>query len=449
MWDHADVGATGERCRSCGATLAPEARFCSRCGHRRGEAAAPTLVDLSPLTPPVAPAEQRAVVATRPPARRRTLAVVAALVALAVVAFGVAELLDDEDGDASADPAPTSTTEPGDAPSSTSEVTTSSTTPTTSTTSTSAVPTTTSAPYVNQQRGLVLDESQRGRSLYLVAGSTIFRAELDTGRVTSRGGLGGLTGGQVVVHDGRVFLPGANLSSIATDLAGDVTFLLAPPGYTVLHPVSFADGSTWFVRYDAEGTRLRRLDADGRTLDEQLVDRGLYLAGVLGDRVVVSQGGRLWLFGPGDRRVPYARGILAARSDRFLLWLGCDDAARCTYRLGDAATADTGRTSLESSYVMAGGDAGGLGSTLAPDGATILAWRSINNGRPQLVDLATGSLLDLPDSSFMTFGWSPDGRWLVMVNGAIVNAIDVRTGATRVLAIPGHTGASPVAVAIG
>jgi hypothetical protein len=164
--------------------------------------------------------------------------------------------------------------------------------------------------------------------------------------------------------------------------------------------------------------------------------------------VVAAQGGRIWLFGPGDRKVAYASGSIGAVTSRFVLWLGCDEDARCRYRLGDATRADTGRTALESSYAVVSRDAGG-GSTLAPDGASVLSWQVRGTTRPTVVDLETGELLDLPDPNMTAFGWSPDGRWLVTASGGVLGCLDVRTGATRVLKIPGYTGAVPVALGIG
>lgn len=54
------ASATGQHCASCGATLAPDQRYCVECGQRRGPSSPPFLgaVGQQPGAPPPAPAKK-------------------------------------------------------------------------------------------------------------------------------------------------------------------------------------------------------------------------------------------------------------------------------------------------------------------------------------------------------------------------------------------------------
>lgn len=452
------MAAAEERCRNCGATLAADARFCARCGRMRGEAAAPTLVDLSPLTPVVAPAEQRAMVATRPPDRRRTLVVVATVVVLALVAFGLSRLLADDGADDAA-PLPTTTTEPVDdgEPTTTAAASTSTSPTTTVAPATSAGPTvapTTTIPYVNQRRGLVLDETQQGRSLYIANVGTLVRVDLGTGLVTTRDGLNGVLGGPLWVTADRLIALGSSVRSLRADLTGEVEERRLPTGYGVW-PIDVNDGGGfWTIDYPEsalERPHVRRYGADGSVTDDRTLPAGLGVRGFASGRVVLASAGRIWTVGADERLVPYANGDVAMVQNGWILWVSCTDAGRCTYHLGTGTTPDTGRTSLETAYLYAYfGEGGGYAQGLSPDGATIVASVAATpDGLPRIVDLATGSLLETAAQGSPYFAWSPDGSWLVEVSGTRAFATNVRTGARRTLSVPGLNGASLTGVAIG
>jgi hypothetical protein len=178
---------------------------------------------------------------------------------------------------------------------------------------------------------------------------------------------------------------------------------------------------------------------NGSVVAERSLDSiDAYPAGVLGDLLLLQGSGRIYTMDASGRVQPYAYGQIAATNGRFVLWSGCDDRARCTYRLGDETTADTGRTSLETGYLMTGGEFGGS-TILAPDGATVLGAIIGEQGQVDLhiVDLATGSVLEADRSFAGTAVWSPDGSWLFRSSIAGIDAISVRTGRVVKIDIPG------------
>jgi hypothetical protein len=250
------------------------------------------------------------------------------------------------------------------------------------------------------------------------------------------------------VVDGRLVLSGANglpLSWMAADLSGELTNI--DLGQFGLNGSSWvgADG-IWIMRYSNLPGAMnvaRRIDLAGNVRVEVALPANLYPAGFLGDRVVVAQFGRVWTVGADGRATPYATGDVVAVQGGRVLWVACDDTLRCTFHLGDATSADTGRTSLETSYLQAW-PAGGEGATqpgaLAPDGMTIVAPVLTNgqgDGRPKIVDLPTGSTLDLSGPGYSALAWTPNGDWLIepTLGGEFV-ATNVRTGRKVTLVYP-------------
>ena len=444
----ADPGAW---CRACGASRPDAARFCPQCG-RPVDTTGPLVVELAPLGGPTA-AEQRATVATRPPDRRRLATGLAAVVVVALVALGLTALLSD-DGDAGPDaaPAPSTTAPVADEPTTVPATSTTASSTTTSTSTTTTVPaTTTTIPFVNQRRGLVLDEAQRERSIYLADQRQLTRIDLATGRVTTV--AHGLAGGDwgITATDDRLIVGGYGSGTLVRtwpkDLARSATIVPGLEGFNNLYGAQAVDATgVWAVRFPSgpgAPTALRRVDLDGRLLGEVVAPVDATIAGFLGSRVVLQRFGQIWTMGLDGAVRPYASGTVVAIAGSWVLWIGCDAQARCTYRLGTPAVPDTGRTSLETSTLLAGGADEGGGPTsarmLAPDAATVVA-TVINDrfdGRTRIVDLATGSTLDLAGPG-QWYAWTPDGDWLVEVTlGGELVATNVRTGRRVTIAHPG------------
>lgn len=443
-------------CRGCGATLERDARYCGRCGRAR-EPLDAMLIELSPLGGRSAsPSAQTAVVSGRLSDRRRTLTIVGVVVVVALAALVVTKLVARSDGarsDAPAEPrrSTRSMIEPGAA----AEPTTRDTAPdlsrfapsTFTTLAPMAAPPT--IPYVNQRRGEVLDAAQAGRSIYLSDGRTLVRIDLSTGLVTTRQ-LSSFEGGPPLTVAGErlvLLANGPGLTSLPADLSGEAVTLRGTDGFTNVMGAQAVDaGGAWLARYPSDATgsiALRRFDGSGRVLGQVALPMAAVVAGFVGEVVVVRAHGRIWILHLDGRLTPYAVGTVAAVGGEFILWLGCDDAARCSYHLGTPANADIGRTSLQTSFLLPrfGGEGAGLAGSraLSPDGMTLVAQVATSqvDGRPRVVDLATGSTLDSPGTKDPS-AWTPDGQWLVeMTIGLDLVATNVRTGRAVPIAYPG------------
>lgn len=426
-------------CRGCGATLERDARYCGRCGRAR-EPLDAMLIELSPLGGRSAsPSAQTAVVSGRLSDRRRTPTIVGVVVVVALAALVVTKLVarsDDAGSDAPAEPT-TRDTAPD----------LSRFAPSTFTTlaPTAAPPT---IPYVNQRRGEVLDAAQAGRSIYLSDGRTLVRIDLSTGLVTTRQ-LSSFEGGPPLTGAGErlvLLANGPGLTSLPADLSGEAVTLRGTDGFTNVMGAQAVDaGGAWLARYPSDATgsiALRRFDGSGRVLGQVALPMAAVVAGFVGEVVVVSAHGRIWILHLDGRLTPYAVGTVAAVGGEFILWLGCDDAARCSYHLGTPANADIGRTSLQTSFLLPrfGGEGAGLAGSraLSPDGMTLVAQVATSqvDGRPRVVDLATGSTLDSPGTKDPS-AWTPDGQRLVEVTiGLDLVATNVRTGRAVPIAYP-------------
>jgi hypothetical protein len=92
------IAGSGDNCPDCGATLAPDQRYCLSCGHRRGDPRLPfmdAVVFMESAKQP-APAEAAATAATPGPDRRPLMSANASLVAgvaTLILAIGVGVLI--------------------------------------------------------------------------------------------------------------------------------------------------------------------------------------------------------------------------------------------------------------------------------------------------------------------------------------------------------------------
>ena len=413
-----------------------------------------TLIDLQPIGA-ARIVEHTAVVATGPPDRGRTTAIGGSVAAFALVAFGLSKMLDG--GPSSTAATPTTSVAPTTTALATSlePTTTSPPTTTLAPTTTSPPATTTTIPYVNQKRGLVLDAAQSAKSIYVMRASMITRVELATGRVTTRD-LSPFSAGAAVVASGRVVLyGGTSLVSLGLDLGGDLVGV-DTGGWQPIYPIGGPDG-VWVTPDRETGgpdarTVVRRIDLTGKVRAEIALPVGTFPQGFLGDRVIIAEYGRIFTVGVDARPVPYAVGTFVDAAGGYLVWIGCDDTARCTYHVGTATEPDTKRTSLETKYLRAVG--GRYVSLLAPDGATIVAAVNASpfSTSPRIVDLATGSTIDFQNLMGGSPVWTSDGSWLVVVTATGLQATNVRSGKVVDIdfrAVAAFANASDIYLAVG
>jgi hypothetical protein len=360
----------------------------------------------------------------RRPDARRVVGVLAAVVAIGLLAVAIAGVVLDDPPDAA--PA-SSTTSSGTsstlpvAPATTGDLTTA-----------PLGPKPTPAPSTEAARapGPLLDPAQRAWSIYVSDGTVVRRVDLATGQVSELDlaalvhadySLVGIVAGRLVFSVGNA----GGVRSIASDFSGALqTHPIWPAG--VYGSVTVAGSRLWAVHFVGDGTPTnvaKFVDLDGHVAAEMTIAQGDYPVGFLGDRALIVRGGRTYtLDGTGTFRV-YANGeAIAARND-FVLWVGCDDTARCVYHVGGASDPDLRVTPIPAGRALrtAAQDEG-----LSPDGQAVVVLTG-QAGSRSLVKLATGSETALP-SDIDRFAWTPDGEWLVMYGGEQLFALDVRDG---------------------
>jgi hypothetical protein len=414
------------RCTGCGADLPISASYCARCGR----SAAPELRDLERIGGPAEPfpaGRERVVSESGGPPRRRGLAglvaVVAVLVATVVLLSGGGDGgggAGDDGGDAASAPA---TTRPGtpntrlNYPDPTAPGETTSSRPTTTSppsTTTSTTTTTTIVTFVGDGPAPLLGAETGGLSLYALGDGSLRRVELDTGRVTALEVPSNVQQSYALrVRGDRLEVRNGSLRSyVALDLAGGVQTgdLVSGGGDEI--DVEGTD-LTWVVYSDVGngGIVLRR---GGEEIVRHEFGGGVYVSGVVGDRALLSGGGRIFTLDPAGRVRPYAVGQVVAAGGRWVVWTACDDDLRCSYHVGDAERPDARRvvTPPELTATMYSYGYGYASASLvSPDGRVALL--GAQDGL-RLVELETGRMIDT-DSSAGQWGpwaWSPDSAWL-------------------------------------
>jgi hypothetical protein len=199
---------------------------------------------------------------------------------------------------------------------------------------------------------------------------------------------------------------------------------------------------TFLVRGEGAMIGIRRPGAEDVELS---LPSGLGFQGIVGDRVVLGGGGRIFLLDMDGRIHEYAAGSVSSTTSRWILYQTCDERARCSLRLGDVDDPDARSVSESGS----GWETWGFENQVAPDG-----WHALlpsHAGTLDLVDLATGDVVFSSLADYAGWAWSPDGAWLFRVEqGGAVEAISSEDGrVVRLLEpMPGTT-ASARALAVG
>jgi hypothetical protein len=385
-----------DRCSNCGSEMSSASRYCVKCGRQRP---APVLdlerLDVAAPPPPPLPASQieRAVAEQRraQPPRRRSLLVIGLVLAVLVAAVIVLSG-GDGDGDDATDDADAATTSTTEAP-----------------TRTTRPPrtTTTLPPVIIGQIGApgpILGASTEGLSLYAIAGSTIARVELDTGTVTvvrsafRRGG--GYTSSLFVSGDQLVATRDSDVYVIPKDLSGEPQRLDGVIGD------SLSTERLVSVTYDGPDNApisAQEYDVRGEVVNEWRLPAGVWPSGVVGDRLVLVAGGRIFLLGTDGSVEPFANGDLMSVSGSFVSVRRCDDAMRCRVTIDNPLTGESvpaPALDLDFGYWY--------GRSLSPDGRTALVSGPTDL---QLVEVATGDVIaDLEELTQPA--WTPDSEWL-------------------------------------
>lgn len=374
-----------------------ESRVCLLCGRPVPAQS----VELEPLEEPAPGATGERVVAdARGSARgRRGLVAIgaAAVVLLAVVWLLAGGGDDGDDGEAAVAPTTAAPTTTERASSSRPPITRR---PTTTTPSPSPVVGT-----ILPTPGPVLGEPTGGLSLYVASGTTVTRLELDTGRVTAlpnafRGGgfVQGLVieGGALhVVRDNGVYTLPLDLSSVPT----------SPTQMDGCCWYGTNRGFEWVQRDD--GLVLRETMPDGTTVRQWKLTTGgspLGPTAVVGDELVISTAGRIFLVSTDGSVRHYAIGDYITSRGEWIMWRSCDERLRCSLNLGDRERPRVRELRLADDQLWANP----WGVQLAPDGGSIVAGGVGDQIRLFATD--TGRDIAAFDSGTRV-DWTPDGAW--------------------------------------
>jgi hypothetical protein len=249
-------------------------------------------------------------------------------------------------------------------------------------------------------------------SLYVAAGDVVRRLELDTGRMTTLDAQQYARSWQgMEIVDGSVLID-----------SGGTLLLSAPADLSVgFQPTQLRPGvragdtdERWAAQFagdqSAKVILLRGVDV----VEQFDVPRGAVLSGIVGDRVVMQGGGRIYTMDRTGRTRFYAAGNVVNAGGNWLLWSSCDEALRCRYHLGDVSRPDAVDVNVGAEmlrgYFIGGGfySVGSSVSIVAPDGATALF---PGDRGATLVELSTGRVFDENGLTSGGYCWSPDGAW--------------------------------------
>jgi hypothetical protein len=303
----------------------------------------------------------------------------------------------------------------------------------------------------------LLGRATGGLSVYAISGRSLARVDLDSGASTIASLAVPLVGVETSgfgVFDGRLFI-GRDLELLAAPLDLSVVAEVVQSNVEVL-----VGGSRLVVRVMDPRTgasAVREIRSDGQVVREWS-DSGAspaahasfaWTPGLLGDRLIVMNAGRIYTVGDDGIR-QYAIGEYLASNGQWLLWRGCNEAMQCAYHLGDPGDPfrrpvplPAGRRDLGISL----GPNGAYGPLIAPDGATIVV--ADDSGSPMLMRTDDGeSLAKLDFSTRPT--WTPDGEWVfTRSGGSTIVAISTRDGRQSSFTLRGLFGTQRMWLAVG
>ncbi|MGQ0616359.1 MAG: hypothetical protein ACT4PW_05130 [Acidimicrobiia bacterium] len=293
--------------------------------------------------------------------------------------------------------------------------------PPSSTSSTSST-TSTSLPTAMVPSPLALGEPS-GIALIVATESQTFVADLDAG---TRAPLDRRTG---LFYPGSTMVARAGGMAVAT--SGRVRFLVPPyssPGVDL--PGLREDGSilasshpdrVWLVQATASGVAVQEASVDGTvTVPEFALPGDGYPSAAVSDGLVFTMHGSIYVVGGDDITALGPGDVLAAGGDTVVA-VACDERARCGLFAIDATSGDRRRLGdYRSDFMCCGWAISPAGSFMAGTRDTVL----------DVVDLATGVTrsVDLPGAGYASgtaLSWSADGRFVFGNVGESVFAYEV------------------------
>lgn len=288
---------------------------------------------------------------------------------------------------------------------------------------------TTSAPSVELDQ---LDpagfDQPTGYDLVMGGSRPLLRLSLDSGmveRYETQGNPVGVVGNHLLIENNGQFA--SNWLTVPLDDLGAEPFVLLPIGGDVSTVISATTGDLWFVPWSIGDGVAQRIDpGSGELLEEVGVDgRNVeYFSGPFGGLVasldfVTARTGGIYRFGD-DGYERLMDGRMVSRGVRLALIETCDDQLQCSVFWFDLETEQKVDHPLPP-------ESDGIGGIQGDD-----RWLLLFSGGPtwqlQLVEIATGRIVDDLGSSSEPLSISPDGRLLATNEGVSLVVIDLDTG---------------------
>lgn len=411
-------------CPSCGTPAPVHSSTCANCGSSLGRA----FIDLTPtVRRPGTSTPRPTVVASD--GRRGMAPLLVLLVALAVVAGGLAFVLG---GGAESTPSTLGAT--------------TTTSPVASNAATTAVQRQPGAVYFENTPGPLFKRPAQG-ALYLADGSRVKRIDLATGEITKSAAIslaGPAEATQVVAVESGLFVVYKSGEVVAFDNDFSKAPLNVGIGGFVVD--TGAANKVWIARqhncddcatvewYEADltGTSGASIDLARTTFPVAAIERGLIWqtpSGIFTGRSRSSA-----------KR--YATGTLVGARGDTVVWFGCDDITGidCRYNVGDGRDASKHQIDLVDTLTRPSASYLERLGTFPLSRDSIALPRS-NDARLPLLNIETGQLSTLSTGSTffraLSMYWTADGEWLLIhASKTIVRAVNARTGGVAEITLP-------------
>lgn len=289
-------------------------------------------------------------------------------------------------------------------------------------------PTTGSDPVVIRRSTAVVDEAV-GFDLFALSGTSVYRIEAGTGRVTQTRielGADAAQSSFLVVPGGVIVRPGDSVPGVMVrdgEAAQPLRGLLRQASFVLPGP----DGRVWTGSYDQE-RRVMLSDLRGRAVGPVSPSPvGWAVSDQAGNLLVTDVGGTYESRPSGMRRV--TTGQVAAVGPHHYIVVECDEVHACSSLVLDRATGEKRRLGTADT----GNAATGI---VSPDGryAVLTRWAADGGATVQLQDLRTGRTRGLAEASPLSFDgtdgtavWSPDSRHLFLAVEGHLAVVDPAT----------------------
>lgn len=409
-------------CPSCGTPAPAHSSSCVKCGASLGRA----FIELTPtLQGPVTSTPRPTVIASN--GRRGMAPLLVLLVALAVVAGGLAIVLG-RGSDSTSSTLGASTT----------------TAPVTSSAPTTEVQRQPDAVYFENTAGPVFKRPAQG-ALYLADGSRVKRIDLATGEITKSAAIsleGSVEASQVVVVEGGFFVVYKSGDVVAFDNDFSKTPLKIGAGTYAVDTGSA--NKVWIAGDcgDCNAIEWYEADLNGTTGASIELSRSSFPVAAIERGLIWQTPSGIFIGRSRSSAKRYATGTLVGARGDTVVWFGCEDITGidCRYNVGD------GRDASKRQFDVVAEVSRPSASFIERFGTFPLSRDSIalprsNDARLPLLNIENGGISTLSSGSTffraLSMQWTADGEWLLIhTSKTIVRAVNSRTGGVAEITLP-------------